>query len=1007
MKKKAKLISLVSIGVLAGTLLAVNIAAVVWKDQLNTVLVSYNTNSQEVQVTRKESAALAEQIEDEGLVMVKNDNENLPLQEDSIKKVNVFGWSSTQWIASGSGSGQTTNDTTPTVAEIDLLTALKNAGIETNSKLTEMYQSYKNERPLYNGALNSYSYQFSRLYEPKISDEKYYSSALLNEAKNFSNTALVVLGRITGESNDCPKVQYKGDYDATKHENGTEEVDKTRTYLEISTEEEELLKYVGANYDHVVVIVNSTNAMELGFLDTIEGLDSCLVVGATGKYGAASIPNVLKGTVNPSGKLSDTYVYDLASNANYVNSGGMDSETYYKDAPSTTYPLTVTNGNVGVDNVKYGGVAYTDYAENIYVGYKFYETADTEGYFSNVSNEYGKGYEGVVQYPFGYGLSYTNFSWEVVKMSKIADAKLSGSDDIELTIRVTNTGKVKGQDVVELYYTPTYTSGQVEKSSVNLADFGKTKALEPGEYEDITLNLDVYDMASYDSTHKNSDGTLGAYILDEGKYNLSLRSDSHTLHEVLSTANSVFGQSSWNYEIDTTVFESDPDTNAKVNNKFTGTQALDEISVDGTDTNQNIKFLSRSDIKNTFSSTSTSNTRTMSEKLIEKNLYTESDAQIEDSESGASAVTWGKNNGLSLYNSDKTISTLGLELGGNYNSEKWNDLLDQLNRDEAITLTTKGYGGTAAMASVGYYGTTDTDGPNQIGSFGMAMYTKKIGTGFPNETVVGQTFSKALAYDLGLAIGKEGAALGYDGWYGPAINLHRSAFGGRNFEYYSEDSLLSGVLAAETIRACKNTGLYVWVKHLALYEQEWNRDAMYNWITEQALRETYLKPFKIAIKQGGATGIMTSYGRIGGVWAGASLGLLGDNGVLRGEWGYQGSFLTDYADHHEYMSGDHSIRHGGDLWMSGWVPGTYSFNNTSNNFDTHIRKAAKNILYTVLNAAYTNSIYNASDDVEKINKGTKQEGFAWWIPGLIGIDVVVVAGLVVWFIFAIKKPKEI
>lgn len=1008
MNKKAKTISLVSIGVLAAAVVAANIVAGCFKDQLNTVLVSYDTNNQQVQVARKKSKALAQQIEDEGIVMVKNDNNNLPLEKETLKKVNVFGWSSTQWISSGSGSGQTTTAEGKVAPTVDLLTALSEAGIETNTNLTKMYQDYKNERPyLSNGALNTYSYQFSRLYEPSISDKTYYTDTLLNEAKNYSDTALVVIGRITGESNDCPKVQYKGDYDETAHNNGTETVDKTRTYLEISTEEEELLTYVGKNYKNVVVVVNSTNAMELGFLNTIDGLDSCLVVGATGTYGAASIPSVLVGDVNPSGKLADTYVYDLKSNPNYVNSGGMDTETYYKDAPATAYPQIVTNGNVGVSGgAAYGGVAYTDYAEGIYVGYKFYETADTEGYFNDISNDYGKGYDGVVQYPFGYGLSYTDFSWEIIGMDKNVDSTLGKNDTINVTVRVTNTGKVKGQDVVELYYTPTWKSGQVEKASVNLADFAKTQTLNPGEYEDVKLSLDVYDMASYDSTHVNSDNTLGAYILDNGNYTLSLRSNSHTLHEVLNNANSVYGGASWNYHIDDTVYETDPDTDAKVNNKFTGSQSMDGISIDGTDTNQNVKYLSRSDFKNTFSTTSTNHTRTMSDTLLAKNLYTEEDANKEDAASTDGAVTWGKNNGLSLYDSDGKITELGLELGKDYNSNKWNDLLDQVDKSEAISLVTSGYGGTKAVASVGKTKTTDTDGPNQLGSFGIALYTKKIGTGFPNENVVGQTFSKSLAYSLGLAVGEEGASLGYNGWYGPAVNLHRSAFGGRNFEYYSEDSILSGVLASETIRAAKNAGMYVWVKHLALYEQEWNRDAMYNWISEQALRETYLKPFEIAVKDGGATGIMTSYGRIGSTWAGASLGLLSDNGVLRGEWGYHGSFLTDYADHHEFMNGDQSLRHGGDLWMSGFMGGELSYSTTSNHFDTSLRKATKNILYTVLNAEYTNSVYNANADVDQINKGTKSDGFSWWIPALIGIDVVIAAGLAVWAVFAIKKPKN-
>ena len=1007
--KSKKAVAISVSAVLIAIFLVLNIACGIFADYVTAFLCGYGADSEEMTAARQESAALADQIVGEGIVMVQNENDTLPLSKTEDARVNVFGWSSTQWVYGGSGSGQV-QQPGDEAEPVGILEALESADIEYNTELTDMYRSYLAERPYAStGALNSWNYQFSRLYEPSIDDTRYYSQSLLSNAEAYSDTAIVVIGRVSGESNDQPKVQYKGAFDRTAHDNGTDDKDTTRTYLEISTEEEALLEYVGAHYDKVVVLINALNTFELGFMETIEGLDACLIVGGTGWTGATAIPKVLYGDLSPSGHVVDTYAYALESYASYANSGGYEGENYYTNATDDLYPMTVTNGNVGDNTTPYEGVAYVDYVEGIYIGYKWFETADEEGYWDGVSNEYGEGYEGVVQYPYGYGLSYTEFSWEVIDISAGSGATLGADDEITITVRVTNEGDVAGQDVVQLYYTPPYIEGEIEKASVNLADFARTQILEPDEYEDLTLSFSVYDMASYDCYDRNENGFAG-HELDAGTYLVSLRSDAHTTHDLLNTPNSVVTDPVIEYEIEAAEYPTDPVTGNEVSNKFTGEDAIDGISIDGSDSGADIQWLTRGDFEGTFPS-ELAPAREMTQNLIDTNLYTEEDANawVDPTDE---PVTFDADNGLSITTTDEegntVVSELGLELGADYDDPRWDDLLDQLNKEEGLTLVLNGYAANGAVPSIGKPATVDLDGPAQIGSFGMAMMYG-TGTGFPCATVLGQTFNKNLAYDFGLSLGREGVTMGINGWYGPAINLHRSAFGGRNFEYYSEDSYQMGIMCAEAVRGAKNAGMYSYLKHLVLYEQEWNRDGIYTWLTEQTLREIYLRPFQIAIQEGGATGIMSSYNRIGAIWAGGSEALLSNEGVLRGEWGFRGAVLTDYCDHHVYMNGDHQFRAGGDLWMSGvyfpgWgEPAELDYETESNTFNQRLREAVKNNTYMYLNAQYANSIYNAAEDTVPITGGTKTDVFPWWIPVLVVLDVVVVAGCAVWIFFAFRK----
>lgn len=993
MKKKGKIINYSCIGGIAVLVGVVNFLSLnTFASALDIVFGTTATDNETVTAARQSGENLALQIEQNGIVLLENkktgtvegkDKYSLPLDK-SVDQVNVFGWSSTQWIGGGSGSGRVVSSTSNLNVQTGLLEALTNANISYNTDLTDMYKKFCAARPKYTqGTLNSYEYEFHRIIEPSMD---MYSDTLLEDAKSYSDTALVVIGRMSGESSDAPKVQYKGNSASSTVS------DATRTYLDISTEEEELLTYVGQNYENVIVIVNSTNTMNLSFMRDIEGLDSCLLVGGSGINAAKAIPQVLYGEVSPSGRLTDTYAYDFSTAASYANAG-MEGENLYTNGKSLgLYPADgTTNGNVGNSNQTYPGVAYVDYKEGIYVGYKWYETADVEGFWDGVVAKKNwnitNGYKDVVQYPFGYGLSYTTFSKEIVGLSHKANSNLAKDDTIEVTVRVKNTGDVKGREVVQLYYTPPYEAGQIEKSAINLSAFGKTTELEPGKFEDIKLTFNVRDMASYDTYDDNGNGH-STYELDAGTYQIKLMDDSHNLADLVKTSDTKSDSSTIDYKVASTIiYSEDAYTGNEVKNRFTGEDATDGVGIDGQDTNANITYLSRSMFDFTFPDLSAA--RAITTEIAKYNLYTPAMAEAWINSSDQ-PITTGQSNGLTVF-TDGLINELGLALGKDYDDERWETLLNQMTIDEMKKLVLHGYVKNDSVASIGKPKFTDVDGPAQIGSFNQA----NVGTGFPNATVVAQTWSSSLAYDFGLALGKETKALGYDGWYGPGLNLHRSPFGGRNYEYYSEDSYLTGVMASSAIKGAKNTGVYAYLKHLAVYDQESYRDGLYVWLNEQSFRETYLKPFQMAVQLGGASGIMTSYNRIGAVWTGGSSALL--NEVLRDEWGFKGCVLTDYADHHAYMNMDQAIRNGGDLWMDGWSSnGTFKMETSSNSFNQALRRASKNIVYMTLNALYTNSIYNADSDVEPIIIGKREDKMSTWKIVVIGIDCAIAAGLIAW-----------
>ena len=920
-----------------------------------------------------EASALAAQAEAEATVLLQNKDNTLPLSAD-VKKVNVFGWASTAWLVGGSGSGQVTS------VDVDFLQALNDYGIEYNTELTDMYKNFQDGRES-TQTLFSWPEQSGRLYEPDISNTKYYTQTILDNAKNYSDTAIVVFGRLAGESNDATKQQYK-----RTEKDGEIVEDDTRTMLELSTEEENLLTYVGANYKNVIVLINSTNIMELGQIETIPGVDACLMVGTTGSDGASVLPAVLWGEKEPGGRTADTWAYDMSTAASYANAG-LEGVGAYTNADGL-YPADgTTMGNLGEQNYQYPQVSYVDYAEGIYVGYKWYETADTEGYWDEVSNEYGTGYNGVVQYPFGYGLSYTSFDW------KVTDASANGSTlekdgSVTVKVTVTNTGDRAGKDVVELYYTAPYTKGEIEKSSVELGAFAKTNELQPGESQELTLTIPVEDMASYDAYDANHNGFKG-YELDAGDYIFTVRHNAHEVDDDAAATITCKLPANVQYPTDSV-------TGAEVGNKFTGSDAIDGVSLDGSDSNQNITYLTRADFAGTFPKAAVP-TRAMADNVKALNLYTAemANAYIKDSDE---PITTGAKNGLKLEENGVTTD-LAYQLGSDYNDPQWETLLDQLTVDEMENMYINGYGNTAKMESIGKIQGTDTDGPAQVGSWGRAA-GKTVG--FPNSATIAQTWNTPLVVEIGHSHGKQALQNGYSGLYAPAANMHRSPFNGRNYEYYSEDSFLSGEMCGSAVQGIQEMGVYVYIKHFICNDGEAGiyRDSVYTWMTEQALREVYLKPFKAMIQKYDATGLMSSYNRIGAVWAGGSEALL--TGVLRDEWGFNGAVITDYADHHSYMNGDQALRAGGSLWMAGFGGGEMAFETSSNSYMQALRRAAKQVLYMYLHVRVINRDYsNAINDTSVLRPAFKAS-LANWRMLLAVIDVVAV----VLFVLALRALLE-
>ena len=863
--------------------------------------------------TNEEAAEVAEEIMEDGIVLLKNES-LLPLNE--TKKLNIFGWESINPAYGGAGSGGI-NDLYEIVS---LNQGLENAGFSINQELVDFYNNYGADNPEMSIQKQSWT-----LPEPPVDT---YSDELIKSAKEYSDVAVVVLSRKAGEGhNDIPMDVRKAAYD-----NNSDEYDdfpEGEHYLQLSQTERDMVDMVCSNFDNVIVVYNGANQFELGFADEYPQIKSVVWCPGTGNVGFNALGKVFSGEVNPSGKTPDTFIYD------------MTTAPWWNNAEKTEYTnladMAVEGMNAGTAQVY--APAFTNYVEGIYVGYKYYETAAQEGAID---------YDKTVQYPFGYGLSYTEFEQ---KMGELEEKDGQISVDVE----VTNTGDVAGKDVVEVYYKPPYTNGGIEKSSANLIEFAKTDLLQPGESQTVTVTFSIEDMASYDENNAK------AYVLEKGDYVISINSDSHTV-------------------LDQKTYTADKDVVYKGENKRTSddTAATNVFE----DAKGDVTYLSRADhFANYEEATAAPASAELGEPYVsEYHLNSNFDKTTYLNDEDVMPTT-GADNGL----------TLADMRDADYDDPRWEKLLDQLTVDEMANMIAMAGYQTAAMDSVGKVATLDFDGPAAINN----NFTGVGSIGFPIEVVVASTWNKELAQAWGECMGKISQEMGAEGWYAPGMNTHRTAFGARNYEYFSEDGVLAGNMGAKAVEGARKYGVYSYIKHFALYEG--NAKMVSVWSNEQAIREIYLKPFEISVKQGGANAVMVSWSFLGDKWTGECSNLI--NTVLREEWGFRGMALTDFFRNngHGFMNADAALANGVDVMLS-------TFNGEENNVANpehptsvlQMRNACKNVMYTVVSSwAY---------DGEH-----EETGMENWKKAGIGIDIVIalfMAGMEVLVIRGYKKRKN-
>ena len=863
--------------------------------------------------TNEEAAGVAEEIMEDGIVLLKNES-LLPLNE--TKKLNIFGWESINPAYGGAGSGGING----LYDIVSLNQGLENAGFSINQELVDFYNNYGADNPEMSIQKQSWT-----LPEPPVDT---YSDKLIKNAIDYSDVAVVVLSRKAGEvHNDIPMDVSKAAYD-----NNSDEYDdfpEGEHYLQLSQTERDMVDMVCSNFNNVIVIYNGANQFELGFTNEYPQIKSVVWCPGTGNVGFNALGKVFSGEVNPSGKTPDTFVYD------------MTTAPWWNNAEKTEYTnladMAVEGMNAGTAQVY--APAFTNYVEDIYVGYKYYETAAQEGAID---------YDKTVQYPFGYGLSYTEFEQ---KMGELEEKDGQISVDVE----VTNTGDEAGKDVVEVYYNPPYTNGGIEKSSTNLIEFEKTNLLQPGESQTVTVTFSIEDMASYDENNAK------AYVLEKGDYVISINSDSHT----------VLDQKTYTADDDVVYKEE----NKRVSDDTAATNVFEDAKGD-------VTYLSRAD------------------HFANYEEATKAPASAELGEPYVSEYHLNKNFDKTTYLNDKDkMPTTGADNGltladmrdADYDDPRWEKLLDQLTVDEMSNMIAMAGYQTAAMDSVGKVGTLDFDGPAAINN----NFTGVGSIGFPIEVVIASTWNKNLAQTWGECMGKISQEMGAEGWYAPGMNTHRTAFGARNYEYFSEDGVLSGNMGAKAVEGARKYGVYSYIKHFAMYEG--NAKMVSVWSNEQAIREIYLKPFEISVKQGGANAVMVSWSFLGDKWTGESSNLM--KTVLRDEWGFRGMALTDFFRNngHGFMNADAALANGVDAMLS-------TFNGEENNVANpehptsvlQMRNACKNVMYTVVSSwAYDGK--------------HKETGMENWKKAAIGIDVVIVlfmAGMEVLVIRGYKKRKN-
>ncbi|MCX4312944.1 MAG: glycoside hydrolase family 3 C-terminal domain-containing protein [Clostridia bacterium] len=920
-----------------------------------------------------------QKICEEGIVLLKNKNNALPIltpvSDKTVQrrpKISVFGKNSVNIAYGGSGSGGAN-----TSGVVDLYSALDAAGYDCNPTLKSFYEDAGQSGAERTGNSKDLDSGDTVILSTAETPQNMYTPKIKSSYVDYADAALVVFTRIGGEGFDLPRMM-------TGASGARSEDDH---FLQLDANEEALLVAVcNAGFKKVVVIVNSGQPLELGFLEPSTGyimhkdyniapgkIDAALWMGFPGETGTLALGNILNGSVNPSGKLADTYAVDFKKDPTWFNFGDnritskkgvTGGDEYVFDVPDYDQP-----------EVPY---YFVDYEEGIYVGYKYYETR-------GANDE--KWYKENVVYPFGYGLSYTRFTWELADDSSIREEIIDSSvvedkTKYAVSVKVKNTGSVAGRDVVQLYGHAPYIAGGIEKPEVMLLDFAKTKLLEPGEEQTVTVEFDPYYLASYDYKDMNDNGNRG-YELDASEdYALYISTDAHSrkfeipfevVEEILFTEDPVTG-----YDVVNLYTDCDDE-------RFNADTSLESV-------------LSRSDFDGTFPVSPTADERKGSAKLLE---YLRDTSHNNPNDFGKLSMPKSKQkNGISLRDLlfDENGEYKSVDADGiphmDYDDERWEKLINQLSIEDMIGVYNYGANHIEPLITIGSPRVNCADGPVGWTCFmDASLYYDTCS--YCCQTLVATTWDKEIARGFGAMVGDEGIVgnargdrSAYSGWYAPGANIHRSPFGGRNFEYYSEDPILSGKMAAEQIKGCNSKGVFTFIKHFAVNDQETHRSISgdCSWLTEQALREIYLRPFEIAVKEGNTRAVMSSFNRIGTRWTGGDYRLLTE--ILRNEWGFNGTVICDFNTIPAYMNSRQMAYAGGDLNLA-TLPESWCDRSSAADV-TVLRQSIKNILYTVGNS-------NA------VNGEIVRYALPPWVITLIVVDVLLVAGLAVWGYFVIRK----
>lgn len=831
-------------------------------------------NAEQLQAAREQ---VSYDIMAEGAVLLKNEGDALPLAEGA--SVSVFGQHAHELLASGSGSGSISDP------EQDLKEVLEGSGFKVNETLWNFYLE-NGGKPLGNGpalaggnAVTDWS-----INEYPVSE---YTSAVKGSYASFDDAAIVVVSRTGGEGGDLAMDMSPYGGSADEH------------YLELSAEERALLAEVTAQFDTVVVLLNTNNTMELGFLDEYN-VDACLYIGGVGMGGLAAVGDILCGKVDPSGHLGDTYVYDNFSSAamqNFGDFGYTNNDTY----------------------------DYVVYAEGIYVGYRYYETRYAD-VVMGAENAGDFVYEEEVAYPFGYGLSYTQFAWS--DFSAEYDA---ASDAFTFTVTVTNEGEMAGKDVVQFYFQAPYIHGEttVEKSAVELGAFVKTGLLQPNESETCTAVMPRRELASYDENGAKT------FILDAGEYYFTAAQDAHEAVDNILAARgfavegSGLTSSYTQSEYDASTYATDARTGKAVINIF------DYAEYEGMTT------ISRTNWAEV-------------DRGIAKTGLTLSDADKAQADKKGREASRNPDYlvdpGPATTNSGGTLM-LNAFTETPYEDASWQSLVEQLTPKMLEDLFSQAGYATAEMSYIGKPRAVDSDGPAGLQSF-VGGASSIDAYGYPTETLLACSWNTQLAERMGQMVGEDGLIGGVSGWYAPGMDTHRTPFGGRNFEYYSEDGFLAGEMGAAVVQGAQEKGVYCFIKHFALNEQDTNRGmSLHTWSNEQAMREIYFVPFYKSIDQGGAIALMTSLNCIGVTPAVGNYDLI--TTLLKEEWGFEGMVITDYLGYDEQLV-QQVLFAGGDAMLS-----TFGmFSGRDNQAQAQLQRAAKNICYTV---SRSNAMYNIAE----------------------------------------------